>query len=193
MNEFTASDEIEIPDSAWVAPSAQLYGKVHVGDRASIWPNSVLRAECHEIRIGKMTNLQDFVMVHISYDGPTVIGDFCSITHHTTIHGCTIGDNCLIGINACIMDGAVIGSGSIVAGGALVPEGKIFPPNSIIAGVPAKQIGERDNTHANRLNAWQYHWNAEAYRVGNHRAWSGPENIERTRAKIEEIRAGKDS
>jgi carbonic anhydrase/acetyltransferase-like protein (isoleucine patch superfamily) len=54
-----------------------------------------------------------------------------------------------------------------------VREGSEFPPGSIIAGVPAKQIGERDAARENRLNAWQYHWNAQAYRRGDHRAWTG--------------------
>jgi carbonic anhydrase/acetyltransferase-like protein (isoleucine patch superfamily) len=192
MRDTDKSDGPTIHESAWVAPSAQLYGKIEVGEGVSIWHNTVLRAECHQIRIGRMTNLQDFVMVHIAYAQETVIGEFCSITHHTTIHGCTIEDNCLIGINACVMDGAVIGAGSIVAGGALVPEGKIFEPNSIIAGVPAKQIGTRDNTKANRMNAWQYQRNAEAYRAGNHRVWSGEEHRTWREAKAAEIEAGTD-
>ena len=71
------------------------------------------------------------------------------------------------------MDGAVIGRGSIVAGGAMVREGSVFEPNSIIAGVPAKRIGERDSARANRLNAWQYHLNMKAYARGDHRGWEG--------------------
>lgn len=164
-----------IDDSVYVSPSAQLYGKISIGDGSSVWHNAVARAECQEIRIGRMTNVQDFVMIHVGFNEPTVIGDFCSITHHATVHGCTIGDACLVGINAVIMDGAVIGPGSIVAGGACVLEGKIYPDNSIIAGVPAKVIAERDNHRANRLNAWQYHRNAEFTRNGNHRCWDGPE------------------
>ncbi len=89
------------------------------------------------------------------------------------------------------MDGAVIGRGSIVAGGAMVREGSVFAPGSIIAGVPAKQIAERDNARANRLNAWQYHWNAQAYRRGQHRSWTGPEYeawLREIAAKIESRR-----
>lgn len=164
-----------IDDSVYISPSAQLYGKISIGYGSSVWHNAVARAECQGIRIGRMTNVQDFVMIHVGYDEPTTIGDFCSIAHHTTVHGCTIGDACLIGINAVIMDGAVIGPGSIVAGGACVLEGKIYPENSIIAGVPAKVIAQRDNRRANRLNAWQYHRNAEFTRSGNHRCWDGPE------------------
>ncbi|MFN8544731.1 MAG: gamma carbonic anhydrase family protein [Candidatus Binatia bacterium] len=181
-----------IHPSVWIAPGVQRYGRITIGEGASLWPNAVLRAECHEIRIGRMTNVQDFVMIHVAFDRPTVVGDFCSITHHGTIHGCTIEDDCLIGINATIMDGAVIGRGSIVAGGAFVKENSVFPPGSIIAGVPATVIRERDNARANRLNAWVYHRNADAYRRGDHRAWDGPAYEAWLAAKRAEVDADRD-
>jgi carbonic anhydrase/acetyltransferase-like protein (isoleucine patch superfamily) len=122
-----------------------------------------------------MTNLQDFVMVHVGDDEPTRIGDFCSITHHATVHGATVEDDCLIGIAAVVMNGAVVGRGSIVAPGAVVTEGTVIPPHSIAAGVPARVIKGRDCSVENRMNAWSYHRNAEAYRRGEHRAWEGDE------------------
>jgi carbonic anhydrase/acetyltransferase-like protein (isoleucine patch superfamily) len=182
----------DIAESVFVAPSAQLFGRIAVADGSSIWPNVVIRAEAQEVRIGCYTNIQDFVMIHIGYDAPTIVGDLCSITHHATLHGCVIGDQCLIGINAVIMDGAVIGAGSIVAGGAFVTEGSVFPENSIIAGIPARRIKERDSRRANRLNAWQYHLNAEAHARGEHRAWDG-EGYRRWYAEMrEEVEADRD-
>ena len=171
--------------TVWVAPGVQLYGAVTIGEGSSVWTNVTMRAECQEIRIGRFTNVQDFAMVHVAYDRPTIVGDRCSITHHVTIHGCTIEDDVLIGINAVVMDGAVIGRGSIVAGGAFVKEETIIPPGSVVAGVPAKVIRERDSSRENRLNAWLYHRNAQAYRTGNHRAWDGPE-YERWLAELRE-------
>jgi carbonic anhydrase/acetyltransferase-like protein (isoleucine patch superfamily) len=177
----------KIHPSAWVAPSAQLSGAVTLEASVSVWHNAVMRAECEEIRIGRMTNIQDFVMIHVGFAAPTRIGEFCSITHHATVHGCTIEDHCLIGINAVVMDGAVVGRGSIVAGGALVPEGRVYPPGSIIAGIPAKVIAQRDSARANRLNAWQYHYNAERTRRGDQRAWSGADHAGWLAAKQAEI------
>jgi len=177
----------DIHPAAWVAPSAQLYGHVALEEGASVWHNAVLRAECQEIRVGRMTNVQDFVMVHVPYDRPTLVGAFCSIAHHVTLHGCTVEDECLVGINATIMDGAVVGRGSIVAGGAFVKEGTIVPPGSIVAGVPAKVVRARDSARENRLNAWLYHRNADHYRRGLHRAWDGPEYEAWLAAKREEI------
>ena len=57
----------------------------------------------------------------------------------------------------------------------MVTEGTRTPPGSIVAGVPAKVIRERDSRRENRVNAWVYHRNAQAYRRGEHRAWEGPE------------------
>jgi carbonic anhydrase/acetyltransferase-like protein (isoleucine patch superfamily) len=181
-----------IDSSAYVAPSAQLFGKFSIGPGSSLWHNVVVRAECQDIWIGRMTNIQDFVMIHVGYDAPTRIGDFCSVTHHATVHGCTLGDACLVGPGAVIMDGAEIGAGSIVAGGAVVPEGKRFSAGSILAGVPARQIAERDSARANRMNAWLYHRNAEAYRRGEHRAWEGPEFEAWRAAKRAEVEADRD-
>lgn len=164
-----------IHPSVFLHPTAQLYGRVSIDAESSVWPNVVVRAEANEVRVGRYTNLQDFVMIHVGYGDSTEIGDFCSITHHATVHGCRIEDDCLVGINAVVMEGAVIGRGSIVAGGAMIREGSEFAPGSIIAGVPAKQIAERDSARPNRLNAWQYHWNAKAYARGDHRSWTGPE------------------
>ena len=182
----------QVHPDAWIAPSAHLTGRISIDAGASLWHNVVARAECQSISIGRLSNIQDFVMIHVGYESPTRIGDFCSITHHTTIHGCTIEDACLVGINSVIMDDAVIGRGSIVAGGAMVTEGKVFPPNSIIAGVPAKLIGERDSARANRMNAWLYHYNAEATRRGEFRAWEGPDFEAWRAAKQAEVDADRD-
>ncbi len=160
-----------IHPSVFVHPSAQIYGKVTIGEGSSVWPNAVMRAENDHISIGRNTNIQDFAMLHIGFVHPVIVGDFCSITHRVTLHGCTIGDHCLIGIGAVIMDGAVIGSGSIVAGGAFIPEGKEFPPNSVIMGAPGKVVAERDNAGANRMNAYAYQQNALGYAAGDHRVW----------------------
>ena len=172
---FPEAEMQNVDKSVYRAPTAEIYGRVQIGAGSSVWPNAVIRSEAQEVIIGRYTNIQDFVMIHVGYDAPTRVGDFCSITHHVTLHGCTVGDQCMIGINATVMDGAVIGAGSIVAGGAFITEGSEFPENSIIAGIPARRIKERDNGRANRINAWLYHRNAQAYRAGDHRAWTGAE------------------
>ena len=122
--------------------------------------------------IGARTNVQDFVMVHVGATTPTVVGEDRSITHHVTLHGCSIGDRVLVGIGATIMDGCVIGENSIVAGGSFLKENTVIPPNSIVAGVPAVVKATRDNSAANEFNARLYLANAEGYSREDHRVWA---------------------
>lgn len=161
--------EITIDETAWVHDTALIFGKVSIGPESSVWPHVVMRSEMYHIEIGARTNIQDFVMVHVGGGTPTIVGDDCSITHHVTLHGCTIGDKCLIGINATIMDGAKIGNNCIVAGHSIVTQGSEFPDNSIIAGSPAKLVKTRDSGTANAMNAAFYVQNAKNYAKGIHR------------------------
>ena len=51
-----------------------------------------------------------------------------------------IGDDCFIGANVTILAGTQIGNNCIVGAGSVIP-GKKFPNNCIIAGNPARVIG----------------------------------------------------
>ena len=163
------------PQAAYIDPTARIYGDVEIGESASLWPYAVIRAESKLVRVGRYTNLQDHVMLHVGYHTPTIVGDYCSITHRVVLHGCTIGDNCLIGIGATIMEGVVIGENSIVAGHSFVADNTIVPPNSIVMGTPAKVVRTLNSFVGNRVNAMLYHRNAVAYARGDDRAWDGPE------------------
>ena len=107
---MSGNSELDLSAAAFVHPSALIYGKVRMGEGSSIWCNAVIRSEAAHVDIGAYTNVQDFVMIHTDPGRPVVIGTHCSITHHATIHGSTIGNNVLIGINATIYGGAVIGA-----------------------------------------------------------------------------------
>ncbi len=161
--------------AAYIDPTARVYGQVEIGAELSLWPYTVIRAESFHVRIGRCSNLQDHVMVHVGYRTPIVVGDYCSITHRVVLHGCTIGDNCLIGIGATVMEGAVIGENCIVAGHSYVADNTVIPPNSIVMGMPANVVRTRNGFVANRVNAMLYRRNALAYAKGDHRAWQGPE------------------
>ncbi|MBY0430244.1 MAG: gamma carbonic anhydrase family protein [Rhodospirillales bacterium] len=155
----------------YIHPSALVYGKVSLGEGCSLWPQVVIRAELNQVRVGKYTNIQDFALLHVGWTQDVVIGDYCSITHRVTLHGCTIGNNCLIGIGATVMDGCIIGDNSIIAGHAFLKEGTVIPPNSIVMGMPGAVVKVKDNSVANVANALLYHRNALAYARDEHRAW----------------------
>ena len=125
---------------AFVAPDATLIGDVVLGDDASVFFQSVLRADINSIRIGARSNLQDQTVIHLASDTPTIVGDDVSVGHRCILHACTIEDRVLIGMGSILMDHVVIGADSIVGAGTLVPKGKTFPPGSLIVGSPARLV-----------------------------------------------------
>jgi carbonic anhydrase/acetyltransferase-like protein (isoleucine patch superfamily) len=129
-----------IPQSCYVDVSAQVIGDVTLGENASVWMNAVLRGDVHSIRVGANSNVQDCSVLHgMLNEYPVIVGDWVTIGHNATIHGCTIEDACLIGMGSIILNNARIGEGSIIAAGALIPEHTVVPPNSLWAGVPGKE------------------------------------------------------
>src|ERR1700728_1666743 len=128
-----------IPNSCYIDISAQIIGQVSLGEHSSVWMNAVLRADVHSVRLGANSNVQDCAVLHgMRYKYPVMVGDWVTIGHNATVHGCVIEDACLIGIGATILNNARIGEGSIVAAGAVIPENTIIPPRSLVAGVPGK-------------------------------------------------------
>lgn len=130
-------------DGVFIAKSADVMGDVSLADDVSIWYNVTIRGDVEKIVIGKASNVQDGTVIHVTKDKyPTILGDYVTIGHNATLHGCTIEDNVLIGLGAVVLDNSVIGTNSIVAAGSLVAPGKKFPPNSMIMGSPAKAVRE---------------------------------------------------
>lgn len=132
--------EPKLDPKSFVADTAVVIGQVTLKEYGSIWYNSVARGDINRIEIGCYSNVQDGCVLHVSDQCATILGDFVSVGHNATLHGCTIEDHCLIGMGAIVLNGAVVGSGSIIASGAVVRENHIIPPNSLVAGMPAKII-----------------------------------------------------
>jgi carbonic anhydrase/acetyltransferase-like protein (isoleucine patch superfamily) len=128
-----------IPESCYVDVSAQVIGDVILGEHASIWMNAVVRGDVHSVRVGAHSNVQDCAVLHGMRNlYPVIVGEYVTIGHNATVHGCIVEDACLVGMGATIMNNARIGEGSIIAAGALVPENMLVPPRSLVAGVPGK-------------------------------------------------------
>ncbi|WKY48349.1 gamma carbonic anhydrase family protein [Eubacteriaceae bacterium ES3] len=144
--------------TVFIAKSADVVGRVKLGNFVSIWFQAVIRGDVDSITIGNNTNIQDGTVVHVAPGHPTIIGEGVSVGHNAIIHGCTIGDNVLVGMGAIILNGAQIGDNSIVGAGALVTQGKVFPQNSLIIGSPAKAVRtlSEEEIQSIRDNAEEY-------------------------------------
>lgn len=64
----------EIAEDAWVAPDAQVMGRVVLEEEASVWFGAVLRGDNEEIRVGKGSNVQDLCVLHTDPGKPLKIG-----------------------------------------------------------------------------------------------------------------------
>jgi len=127
-----------IDSSAYVFRSATVVGDVTIGAETSIWPGAVLRGDVNFIRVGKRSNIQDNVTVHVTTARfPTTIGDEVTVGHNAVVHGATIGNRVLIGMGAILLDGCQIGDEVLIAAGSLVRSGTIIPVGVLVAGNPA--------------------------------------------------------
>lgn len=128
----------QVSETAFVAHSSSLIGRVTVESAAVVLFGAVVRGDLEPIVLGENSNLQDNVVLHTDLGHPVRIGREVSIGHGAIVHGATVEDRCLIGMGAVVLNGAVIGEGSLVAAGAVVLEDTVIPPGSLVAGVPGK-------------------------------------------------------
>lgn len=156
------------PD-AFVAPTAVLVGDVTVEARASVWFNTVVRADYSPVVIREGANIQDGSVLHAPPGIPVDIGPGATVAHMCTIHGAHVGAEALIANHATVLDGAVIGARSMVAAHSLVVGGTKIPDEVLVTGAPAKVKGPIAGTNAEmwvNLNPGEYQALARRYRAG---------------------------
>ena len=111
---------------AWIDLSAE------IGEGSQILGMAAISAE---VKIGKQT----IVNTNATIDHETVISDGCHIMPAATIAGCVIIEKfCTIGSNATILPRVKLKMSTTVGAGAVVTKDTV--ENSIVVGIPAKQI-----------------------------------------------------
>ncbi|WP_323036861.1 gamma carbonic anhydrase family protein [Pararhodobacter sp.] len=158
----------EIDADCWVAPDANIIGRVRLMAGASVWFCATVRGDNEWIEIGAGSNVQEGSTLHTDIGYPLTVGRDCTIGHNVILHGCTIGDETLIGMGATILNGAKIGKNCLIGAGALITEGKEIPDGSLVMGSPGKVVRQLDEAaFANlRYSATHYQDNMRRYRDG---------------------------
>lgn len=158
----------EIGKGVWVAPDANIIGKVRLGDAANIWFCVTIRGDKEWIEVGQGSNIQESSVLHTDLGFPLTIGANCTIGHKAMLHGCTIGDGSLIGMGATVLNGARIGRGCLIGAGALITEGKDIPDGSLVMGAPGRVVRILDEAAQARLllSAEGYRQNAAHFAAG---------------------------
>ncbi|KZZ30091.1 gamma carbonic anhydrase family protein [Sulfitobacter sp. HI0082] len=154
----------DVSPDAWVAPDANVIGKVTLGPDASVWFGSTLRGDNEMITVGRGSNVQENCVFHTDMGYPLTVGENCTIGHKVMLHGCIIGDNSLIGMGATVLNGAKIGKNCLIGAGALITENKVIPDGSLVMGVPGKVVRELDAQAIQQLTASAKHYAENAAR-----------------------------
>lgn len=155
-----------IGERTFIAENAALIGDVKVGDDASIWFNTVLRADFSSIDLGYSSNVQDNSVLHVEKGKPMTIGNHTTIGHGAIIHASKIGSNSLVGMGSILMNNTEIGDECIVGAGTVVIADSKIPSGSLIIGIPGKvvrMLDEKDLDHV-KQNVREYLELKDAYR-----------------------------
>ena len=158
----------EIAEDTWIAPDADLIGRIVVETGGSVWFGCTLRGDNEEIRVGAGSNVQENVVCHTDPGFPLRIGSGCTIGHKAMLHGCVVGENSLIGMGATVLNGARIGRNCLIGAGALITEGKEIPDGSLVMGTPGKVVRQLDDAAIEglRKSARHYQDNMRRFRAG---------------------------
>jgi len=148
----------KIGDDVFIAPGAQIIGRVTTGNNVGIWFNSVLRGDVAEIKIGDNTNIQDGSVLHITDNIDLVIGSDVTVGHNAILHSCQIEDFCLIGMGSLLMDNVIVGKESLVAAGAVCPPGKVYGSRKLIRGNPAVEVRDLTEDEVSALHESAKHY-----------------------------------
>jgi carbonic anhydrase/acetyltransferase-like protein (isoleucine patch superfamily) len=159
----------------YLAPTAAIIGDVVLGDDVSVWFNSVVRGDCHSIRIGPRTNIQDNCAVHVTQGKhSTVLEEEVTLGHGAIVHGAVVRAGALIGIGATVLDGADVGASAFIGAGALVVPRTVVPPRTLWLGAPAREVRTLSDAEVEDLT--HFHRNYLAYKEEYFRVegrWAG--------------------
>jgi len=156
-----ATETVTLGPDCFLSPEAAIFGEPHRG----VVLGAGCRIAAHAFLHGPL-RLGDHVSVnaHARLDGGAAgitLGDGCRIASGAALYafdhglapgqpvrsqkvrsrGIVLGADVWVGANAGITDGVTIGDHAVVAMGAVVT--RDVPPWSIVAGVPARPIGDR--------------------------------------------------
>jgi carbonic anhydrase/acetyltransferase-like protein (isoleucine patch superfamily) len=144
----------EIHPSVYVAPGADVIGRVRLAKDASVWFGCVLRGDVNRIDIGEASNIQDGSILHVDDRSPCLIADHVHVGHHANLHGCVVKPGAMVGIGAIVLSGSRVGEEAIVGAGSVVLEGTVIPPRMLAVGSPARVVRKLTQRDIGYIRRW---------------------------------------
>ena len=137
--------------SAYVAPTAELIGRVSIGPRARVMSGAVLDAEGSRVDVGECAIVCEHAVLRATAvgdeDHPVIVADHAFVSPRATLLGCEVETACYVATGASVLHGARVEAGAVVAVGAFVHAGTVLPGGFFLApGMIA--IGDPVETYA---------------------------------------------
>jgi len=142
-----------VDPTAWIAPSADIIGDVHIGPQCYVGWGAVLRGDHGRIVIEAGSAVEEGVIIHTSPDFVSRIGPEATLGHGAMLHNATVEAFVVIGIRATVSNFATVGEWAIIGEMGLVRERQAIPPGAIAVGQPVKIIGQIEPRHKDRWMA----------------------------------------
>ncbi len=92
----------QIGKDTYIHPSAEIIGKVTVGEGCWIGPGARIRGDYGEISIGDETSIEDNCVVHARPGESCQIGSHVTVGHGSVIHNARLSDWAIIGMGAVV-------------------------------------------------------------------------------------------
>jgi gamma-carbonic anhydrase len=134
----------QVPESAYIAPTAVLAGDVTVGPHSRVLFGAVITAEGGPVVIGKNCVIMEHAVVRGVPGQETRVGDEVIVGPHAHLSGCVIEGGSRIATGAMVFNGARIEAGAEVEFNAMVyvntviPAGTAVPMGWFAGGEPAE-------------------------------------------------------
>ena len=147
-----------IGKACYISDSARVIGNVILEEACYIGHGAIIRADHGMIHIGQGSAIEENVVIHVRIGKEYILEDHITLGHGAIIHGDLIKAYAIIGMGAVVGRETTVGRWALVAEGAVVPRGKAVKDETIVAGIPAKEIGKIDSKHK---QYWQ--WAKQCY------------------------------
>lgn len=129
--EMETSSRITIGAGTTVQRRASINGSVSIGDGCIIAPNVFVSSGTHPFRVYPDKPIREQEQIIIEENGSL----------NSLDRPIRIGSDCWLGVNVVVCPGVNIGDGSVIGANSVVV--KDVPDNCVMAGIPAKVIGNR--------------------------------------------------
>lgn len=118
--------------------TAEVIGKVRIGNGSIISQGTILKSEDNSIKIANDTFVLENSVIIGTRKNPVEIGSKTVFGHKCTVIGAKVGELCEVGNSVTILEGSVIGERCIFGEGTVIPPNSVIPDESVVLGRPYK-------------------------------------------------------